>query len=108
MRSLAKSLNQLDPAAMQAFHAGEMTIGYEPATILPLIACPVLLLQADPTKGGLMTDGDVERALALLQHGQHAKFPGLGHGLHVEDSGPILDAVTTFLASLPEEGASVP
>ena len=106
MRSLAKSLNQLDPAAMEAFHAGEMTIGYEPDTILPLIACPVLLLQADPTKGGLMIDGDVERARALVPHMQHVKFPGLGHGLHVEDSGPILDAVTAFLASLPEESAS--
>lgn len=100
MRSLAKSLHQLDPAAMQAFHAGEMTIGYEPDTILPQIACPVLLLQADPERGGLMTDGDVERALALLQHGQHTKFPGLGHGLHVEDSEPILRSVTAFLASL--------
>ena len=102
MRSLAKSLNQLDPAALRAFHAGEMTIGYEPDTILPLIACPVLLLQADPSAGGLMTDGDAARALALLQHGSHVRFPGFGHGLHVENSEPILQAVTAFLATIPD------
>lgn len=100
LRSLAKSLTQLDPAAMAAFHAGEMVIGYEPDTIFPLITCPVLLLQADPERGGLMTDADAARAMGLLQQGQHVKFPGLGHGLHVENAEPILEAVTTFLAGL--------
>ena len=100
MRSLAKSLSQLDPEAMAAFHAGEMVLGYEPDTIFPLIACPVLLLQADPDRGGLMTDADTARALALLQHGRHVKFPGLGHGLHVENAEPILEAVTAFLGGL--------
>lgn len=101
MRSLAKSMTQMDPAAMSAFHDGEMTIGYEPDVIFPLISCPVLLLQADPERGGLMTDGDVTRTLSLLRDGKHASFPGLGHGLHVEDSGQILDAVIPFLATLP-------
>jgi pimeloyl-ACP methyl ester carboxylesterase len=101
MRSLAKSLNQLDPDAMRAFHNDEMTIGYEPDVIFPLINAPVLLLQADPERGGLMTDRDVARTLALLKDGRHVKFPSLGHGLHVENSEPILQAVTAFLATLP-------
>jgi pimeloyl-ACP methyl ester carboxylesterase len=105
MRSLAKSLNQLDPDAMRAFHADEMTIGYEPDVILPMITCPVLLLQADTERGGLMTDGDVTRSLALLKDGRHVKFPGLGHGLHVENSEPILQAVTDFLATLPAKAS---
>ncbi len=101
MRSLAKSLTQLDPAVMRAFHAGELTTDYAPDRMLPQIACPVLLLQADTTRGGLMSDDDVTRGLALLRHGSHARFPGLGHGLHVENAEPILQAVTAFLAMLP-------
>ncbi len=102
MRSLAKSLTQLDPSAMDAFHSGEMMVGYEPETILPMVSCPVLLLQADPACGGLMTDGDVERALALLKDGKHVAFPGFGHGLHVDNADPVLQAVTEFLATVPD------
>jgi pimeloyl-ACP methyl ester carboxylesterase len=106
MRSLAKSLTQLDPAVMRAFHAGELTLDDPPERLLPQIACPVLLLQADTTRGGLMTDGDVTSGLALLRHGSHVRFPGLGHGLHVENTEPILEAVTAFLATLPARQAS--
>lgn len=103
MRSLAKSLAQLDPDVMRAFRAGELTKDYAPERVLSRIDCPVLLLQADPQLGGLMSDSDVARGLALLRHGSHACFPGLGHGLHVENAEPVLEAVTRFLATLPAE-----
>lgn len=101
MRSLAKSLTQLDPEVMRAFRGGDLTADYAPDSILRAVSCPVLLLQADTALGGLMTDDDVTRGLALLRRGHHVRFPGLGHGLHVENSEPVLDAVTGFLATLP-------
>lgn len=101
MRSLAKSLAQLDPDVMRAFRTGDLTKDYAPERVLSRIDCPVLLLQADPQLGGLMSDSDVARGLALLQYGSHASFPGLGHGLHVENAEPVLEAVTRFLSNLP-------
>ena len=81
MRSLAKSLRELDPAVMEAFRDGTMLDGYDPDALLRLVACPVLLLQADPAEDGLMSDEDVRRALELLPRARHARFDGVGHAL---------------------------
>lgn len=97
LRSLAKSLNQLDPDVMAHFRGGRLTEGYRPDELLPKISCPTLLLQGDPAREAIMSDRDVSRALALLPDGRHVHFPGLGHGLHVEDTGAVLDAVVPFL-----------
>lgn len=101
MRSLAKSLAQLDPEVTRTFRAGELTREYAPDDVLARINCPVLLLQADPELGGLMSDDDVRRGLELLRHGSHASFPGVGHGLHVENAEPVLEEIRTFLERLP-------
>lgn len=97
MRSLAKSLNQLDPDVMSHFRQGGHGLSFDPNVVLPGISCPVLLLQGNPALGGLMSDRDVERALPLLAEGAHVRFDRLGHGLHVEDAGAVLDVVLPFL-----------
>jgi pimeloyl-ACP methyl ester carboxylesterase len=100
LRSVAKSLRQLDPEVMTFFHDGRLLEGYEPAALLPKVGCPVLLLQGDPAReDSLMTDADVRRALALLPDGRHTSLPGLGHGMHVEDTGAVLDALLPFLGA---------
>jgi pimeloyl-ACP methyl ester carboxylesterase len=97
LRSLAKSLNQLDPDVMAHFRDGRLTGDYRPDDLLPRVACPTLLLQGDPARDALMSDADVERALALLPDGRHVRFDGLGHGLHVEDTDAVVAAVRPFL-----------
>jgi len=87
MRSLAKSLNQMDPDVMVHFRSGGVGLAFDADAELPRISCPVLLLQGDPAMGALMSDTDVARALPLLADGAHVRFDGLGHGLHVEDAG---------------------
>jgi pimeloyl-ACP methyl ester carboxylesterase len=99
LRSLSQSLSQLDPEVTATFRAGHLTDGYTPEALLPRVRCPVLLLQADPAHGGLMTDGDVRGALALLPDARHVRLDGVGHGLHVEDAEPVLAAVRDFLAA---------
>ena len=99
LRSLARSLNQMDPNVMEMFHQGFLTEGYNPEAILSGVSCPVLLLQADPELGALMTDADAERAMSALARAEHIKFQGLGHGLHVQDAGAVLAAVQPFLAA---------
>lgn len=97
MRSLAKSLNQMDPDVMAYFRAGGEGLAFRPEEVLPRVSCPVLLLQGNPELGALMTDSDVEKALSMLPQATHFRFDGLGHGLHVEDAGAVLDVVVPFL-----------
>jgi pimeloyl-ACP methyl ester carboxylesterase len=97
LRSLAKSLNQLDPEVMEHFRDGRLTAHYDPESLLPRVGCPTLLLQGDAERDALMTDEDVRRALELLPDGAHRRFPGAGHGLHVENAGQVLDTVLPFL-----------
>ena len=97
LRSLAKSLDQLDPDVMAVFRDGRMLSGYEPDELLPRISCPVLLIQGDPARGALMSDNDVKGAMRLLPDARHIFMPGIGHALHAEDAGKVADEIRLFL-----------
>jgi pimeloyl-ACP methyl ester carboxylesterase len=95
---LAGNMLQNDPDMLSAlidrFEA--TAAGYEMERLLPAIECPVLLLQADPSVGGVMTDREVEEALPLLAQAQHMKLEGVSHVFHNERKEPILEALETF------------
>jgi pimeloyl-ACP methyl ester carboxylesterase len=97
LRSLAKSLDQLDPEVMTHFRDGRMLSGYEPDELLPRISCPVLLIQGDPSRGALMRDTDVKSAMRLLPGARHVFMPGIGHALHAEDAGLVANQIRSFL-----------
>jgi pimeloyl-ACP methyl ester carboxylesterase len=64
--------------------------------LFPQINCPVLLLQADPNTGGLMTDKEVQQALPLLAKPTYIKLTNLSHILHNERKEPVLEALKQF------------
>jgi pimeloyl-ACP methyl ester carboxylesterase len=97
LRSLSPGLSEVDPSVFDALRAGELLAGYQPWCLLRRVTCPVLLLQADPARGGLMSDADVTTALALLPRGSTAQLRGAGHALPVEDPVGMERAVRTFL-----------
>lgn len=105
LRNWAKTLSQLDPGVLE-FHAeGRVAEFLRDGRIEPWlrqISCPVLLLQGNPALGGLMTDGDVERALSVLPEAYHVQIEGAGHdlGLSAWEVAPLLRALTDFLESL--------
>jgi pimeloyl-ACP methyl ester carboxylesterase len=105
VRGWAKHLSQADPDAI-SYHAGGRIHEYvEQADLdgaLGKILCPVLLVQADPSRGGLVTDSDAERVLSLLADGLHVKLEGAGHGLGLSSwqVAPLLRALTNFVESL--------
>jgi pimeloyl-ACP methyl ester carboxylesterase len=95
-------LYQNDPAMLAALLDDFETVaaGYEMEQLLPVIRCPVLLLlQADPAAGGLMTDAEVAQALPLLAQPTHVKLTGLSHVLHNEQKEPVLRAIIEFLTT---------
>jgi pimeloyl-ACP methyl ester carboxylesterase len=98
--TMAESLHRLDPDMLTAVvdQFDEMHTGYDLETLLPRLACPVLLLQGDPAEGGMLTDAEVGRARELLPAVAHVRFTGIGHGLHMGQPEPVLRAVLDFLA----------
>jgi pimeloyl-ACP methyl ester carboxylesterase len=100
----AENLSRLDPGVLAAVLAGPafMLRGYEAEKLLPMISCPVLLLQADQAAGGMMRDDEVRDGLQLLPHGSHVHLHGIGHELH----GPagqerrVLEVISPFLATV--------
>lgn len=105
LRGWAKTLSQVDPDAAQ-YHAegrlDEYVKEVELDAALRQMSCPVLLLQADPSQGGVVTDSDVAHALSLLPDGLHVQLEGAGHdlGLSTWEVTPLVRAVTNFLESL--------
>jgi pimeloyl-ACP methyl ester carboxylesterase len=98
--TMAESLHRLDPDMLTAVvdQFEEMHAGYDLETLLPRLTCPILLLQADPAEGGMLTDDEVARARELSPAVDHVRFTGLGHALHMVQPEPVLRAVLDFLA----------
>jgi len=98
---LATDLQQVDPDMLTALldRFETTTAGYELKSVLLRISCPVLLFQADPTAGGMMTDQEVTLALPLLDQAQHMRLPGISHILHLERKELIVQALKAFFQS---------
>lgn len=69
---------------------------FNPKIILPNVKCPVLLIQANPSLGGIMTSKEVEMALNLLPTVYHTYIENTGHDIH-EDQITVLKLITSFL-----------
>jgi pimeloyl-ACP methyl ester carboxylesterase len=84
LRDWAKNLSQADPDVIQYHTEGRIDEYVEHVDLdgaLARIPCPVLLIQANPSHGGLVVDSDVEHVLSLLADGMHVQFEGAGHDL---------------------------
>ena len=99
---LAGNLYQNDADFYQALlnRYEETVAGYDADKLLPAIQCPILLLQADPTSGGMMTDGEVAMAQRLLAHPVHVQLRGVSHALHHVHKEPVLEALMDFFDAM--------
>lgn len=100
----ATSLHLLDRGVLDAVLAGPaaMLAGYDPHLLLPRIACPTLLLQADPTRSSALRDDEVALARRLKPRISHVRLDGIGHELHgpASQAPRVLAAIDTFLVEL--------
>jgi pimeloyl-ACP methyl ester carboxylesterase len=102
LRQLARTLRDMD-ADVLAYdaegRAEEYLRDFDLNRCLESTRCPVLLVQADPAMGGLMTDRSVENALARLDRGYHVLIKEADHGLELDwwEVSPLLGTVTAFL-----------
>jgi pimeloyl-ACP methyl ester carboxylesterase len=63
---------------------------------LSAIESPTLILQADRARGGVLTDDQAQRALAVLPHGTLVHVPGSGHAIHGTKPVEFVRAVLAF------------
>src|SRR4030095_10862934 len=68
LRFAAECLRQIDPAVLDPLIAGRWMAGIDWFGVLPKIACPTLLLRADPACGGMLNAAEADRITALLPH----------------------------------------
>ena len=96
----ARALLAFDPATMEAAIDGEVWTGYDPSAPMP---CPVTVLQADPSVGGVFLPEHAEWFAAAVPHARIELVAGLSHAIHGDPEGlPLyLATLDEFLTSAP-------
>jgi pimeloyl-ACP methyl ester carboxylesterase len=98
---MAENLHLNDPAMLDAvIEFDKMHAGYDYERLFPMISCPSLIIQGSPAHGGMLTDEEVARALALLPCASVARMQAVGHPLHTQEKEPVLAAMLAFLEGL--------
>ena len=96
----AQSLHCLDPEALGPLVRGRWLDGYDWRSELGAVACPVLLLKGDMSRGGMLPDDISEQLRAGLRSCEFVDFPGVGHHIHATQTRNVIDIVARFLAPL--------
>jgi pimeloyl-ACP methyl ester carboxylesterase len=99
-RFRAKSLSQLDPGTLETVLEGRSSEGYDAEAFMRAIECPVLILQANPSLGSAMSDGEAESVTKLIRDCTLVRIEESGHDIHMTDPVGTLQRVLDFLESL--------
>jgi pimeloyl-ACP methyl ester carboxylesterase len=99
-RGSAAGLLLVDPDTIARFLDDTVLDGFDLDERLARIACPVLLVQADPAAGGYLTDERADRAAAALADCALVRLTGVGHGVQGQQPVPFTQMVNQFLDSL--------
>lgn len=102
----ADCLSHIDPEVLTPVIEGRWLDGYDLTRVFAGIGCPTLLLQADPSAGGTLTDADAALALDTIATCRHIRFPSCGHNLHHDLPGEVWQAVQSFIHSIFPSSAS--
>jgi pimeloyl-ACP methyl ester carboxylesterase len=74
--------------------------GIEWETRIRRVTCPVLLLRADPARGGMLPEGDFRSLCDTLADATPIDLPGVGHNAVGQQPEIVPRSVLPFLESL--------
>ncbi|MCH8115845.1 MAG: alpha/beta hydrolase, partial [Chloroflexi bacterium] len=93
----AECLQQMDIEILRDVVGGSSRGGGDPAESLAMITCPVLLLQADPTAGGILPDTYLAGIIPDNDDFIVTKILGAGHNINREHPEKMLPVVLPWL-----------
>jgi pimeloyl-ACP methyl ester carboxylesterase len=100
LRFMASCLAQLDPRVLDPIVQCRWLEGFDWRQVFRKLACPALLLQADPAAAGMLTDDDAAEAAGLARSLTLVKLAGCGHGMHWTRTQDVANLTCAFLESL--------
>lgn len=100
LRFSAACLNKIDPEVLEPIVAGQWLDGYDLASFLPAIRCPVLLLRGDPRAGGMLTKEDATLFEQTVPDCCSIYFPRVGHLIHASATESLAAVLLPFLESV--------
>jgi len=103
LRPFAQSLAWLDPNYLVAITCGnerETARDVDFAAHIRGIACPVLVMQADPARGAALVQQDLDFFMAHARDARLVTFPGAGHSIDLDQPVAFLRAFDEFAAGL--------
>jgi pimeloyl-ACP methyl ester carboxylesterase len=97
-RSLAKLFRQASDAAFEAMLDPNDLEGRAPVVIADpaRVKVPVLVVQADPTRGGILGDAAARAFVDRLPNGKLHKIPGATHAVHASHPTEVAQAILEF------------
>jgi pimeloyl-ACP methyl ester carboxylesterase len=100
LRFGAECLVRMDPTVLDVLLAERWLEGLDWFGEMRRIACPALLLRADPEFGGMLSAEEAARIVGSVSDIRRVERPGVGHNLHAMDTEGTLLHVHDFLGSL--------
>ncbi|BCM90679.1 N-formylmaleamate deformylase [Abditibacteriota bacterium] len=70
------------------------------SSLMERIACPTLLITANPDQGAIVTESDAQLLKNIIPHLKIAHIPGAGHSIHREQFELFMCEVQAFLRGL--------
>ena len=85
---------QVDSEVLDPIVKGQWLNGYELQKLARKVSCPVLLLQADQSVGGMLTDADVNLLKkSVVSELKCIKFSGVDHSIHINKPNNIIQLI---------------
>ncbi|HEX4146377.1 MAG TPA: alpha/beta hydrolase [Pirellulales bacterium] len=100
LRFAAHCLAAADPQVLAPIVQGAWLRGYNLASVLDRVRCPVLLFESDSAVGGMLAEADARQICSSLADCTHVRLANVGHHIHWQQPEATLRIVHAFLATL--------
>lgn len=100
LRFSARFLQDLDPTVLDPFLEARLLEGIDWDATLKAVACPVLVLRADPTAGGMLFHSEAEKMARLIPDCLSIELKGVSHLIHWTEPEKTLRYTIPFLEAL--------
>jgi pimeloyl-ACP methyl ester carboxylesterase len=100
LRLMAAFLDRVDRRAIEAVMDGRWLEGYDEGDAIRRVRCPVLVLQSDPSAGGMLTDEDARAMAGSGSDVTLVRLAGVGHQAHWQDPVRVAYHALAFVTAL--------